>query len=77
MDFPSTEELIANKFNGDVSAIAKEIGVDSVRYLSPNGLVSAVKESNESHHSYCTACFTGDYPVPVNFGVEKEENEIV
>lgn len=77
MDFPSTEELIANKCNGDISAIAKEIGVDSVRYLSPDGLVSAVKEANNSHHSYCTACFTGDYPVPVNFGVEKEENEIV
>lgn len=77
MDFPSTEELIANRFNSDVDAIAREIGVDSVRYLSPEGLVSAVKESNTSEHSYCTACFTGKYPVPVNFGVEKEENEIV
>ncbi len=77
MDFPSTEELIANKFNSDVDAIAREIGVDSVRYLSAEGLVSAVKDANESHHSYCTACFTGEYPVPVDFGVEKEENEIV
>lgn len=77
MDFPDPDELIANKFNGNTEAIAKEIGVDSLRYLSPEGLVSAVKEANDSHHSYCTACFTGDYPVPVNFGVEKEENEIV
>ncbi|TVR16677.1 MAG: amidophosphoribosyltransferase [Balneolaceae bacterium] len=77
MDFPSTEELIANKFNSDVNEIAREIGVDSVRYLSPEGLVSAVKEANKSNHSYCTACFTGEYPVPVDFGVEKEENEIV
>ncbi len=77
MDFPSTEELIANKFNSDTDAIAREIGVDSVRYLSAEGLVSAVKESNTSEHNYCTACFTGKYPVPVNFGVEKEENEIV
>lgn len=77
MDFPSTEELIANRFNSDVHAIAEEIGVDSVRYLSPEGLVSAVKESNSSEHNYCTACFTGKYPVPVNFGVEKEENEII
>jgi len=76
MDFPSPEELIANKFNRDVDAIAREIGVDSVRYLSAEGLVDAVKESNESKHSYCTACFTGNYPVPVDFGVEKEENEI-
>lgn len=77
MDFPSTEELIANRFNSDLDAIAKEIGVDSVRYLSSNGLVNAVREANSSTLSYCTACFTGNYPVPVDFGVDKEENEIV
>lgn len=77
MDFPSPEELIANRFNRDPEAIAKEIGVDSVRYLSAEGLVSAVKKANESGHGYCTACFTGNYPVSVDFSVEKEENEIV
>lgn len=77
MDFPSPEELIANKYNRDNKLIAKEIGVDSLRYLSPEGLVEAVKEANESGLDYCTACFTGKYPVPVDFGVEKEENEIV
>jgi amidophosphoribosyltransferase len=78
MDFPSPEELIANKFNRILEAIAREIGVDSLRYLSANGLVEAVKEANRSsQHDYCTACFTGKYPVPVDFGVEKEENEIV
>ncbi|TVQ66844.1 MAG: amidophosphoribosyltransferase [Balneolaceae bacterium] len=77
MDFPSTEELIANRFNSNLDEIAKEIGVDSVRYLSSSGLVNAVREANSSPHSYCTACFTGEYPVPVHFGVEKEENEIV
>lgn len=77
MDFPSTEELIANKYNSDKEAMAREIGVDSLRYLSAEGLVEAVQEANESNHSYCTACFTGNYPVPVHFGVEKEENEIV
>lgn len=77
MDFPSPEELIANRFNQNAEAIAREIGVDSLRYLSADGLVSAVKESNLSDHGYCTACFTGNYPVPVDFGVEKEENEIV
>ncbi len=77
MDFPDPEELIANRFNRDPAAIAEEIGVDSVCYLSAEGLVEAVKESNDSLHGYCTACFTGDYPVPVEFGSEKEENEIV
>jgi len=77
MDFPDPKELIANKFNRDSKAIAKEIGVDSVRYLSADGLVEAVKESNESGLDYCTACFTGNYPVPVEFNVGKEENELV
>ena len=77
MDFPSPEELIANKFDRDIEKMAREIGVDSLRYLSPDGLVNAVKKSNPSGHDYCTACFTSKYPVPVNFGVEKEENELV
>jgi amidophosphoribosyltransferase len=77
MDFPDPGELIANRFEKNIDEIAASIGVDSLRYLSAEGLVEAVKESNDSHHDYCTACFTGKYPVPVNFGVEKEENEIV
>jgi len=77
MDFPSPDELIANKFDRDIDKMAKEIGVDSLRYLSADGLVEAVKEANDSEHGYCTACFTGDYPVPVNFGVEKEANELI
>lgn len=77
MDFPSPEELIANRFDRDIDRMAKEIGVDSLRYLSAEGLVDAVKSANPSGYDYCTACFTSKYPVPVNFGVEKEENELV
>jgi amidophosphoribosyltransferase len=36
-----------------------------------------VKEANPNGGDYCTACFTEKYPVPVNFGIAKEENEIV
>ncbi|MGK7368660.1 MAG: amidophosphoribosyltransferase [Candidatus Halalkalibacterium sp. M3_1C_030] len=77
MDFPNPEELMANKFDRDISKMAEEIGVDSLRYLSADGLVNAVKEANPYDKDYCTACFTEKYPVPVNFGIEKEENEIV
>jgi len=77
MDFPDPEELMANRFERDINKMANEIGVDSLRYLSPDGLVAAVKEANEGTHGYCTACFTKEYPVPVNFGVQKEENELV
>ena len=75
MDFPSPEELMANRFEGDLTAMAESIGVDSIRYLSPDGLVNAVKDANPSDLGYCTACFTGNYPVDVNFGTKKEENE--
>jgi amidophosphoribosyltransferase len=75
MDFPSRNELIANVHNRDVSKIAESLGVDSLHYLSAEGLVNAVKDANTSGFDYCTACFTGNYPVPVTTGVEKEENE--
>lgn len=77
MDFPDPDELMANRYGKDIDKMAEAIGVDSLRYLSADGLVEAVKESNSSEHGYCTACFTGKYPVPVNFGTEKEENELV
>lgn len=77
LDFPTPKELIANRFDRDIHKMAKEIGVDSLRYLSAKGLVDAVKEANVSPNGYCTACFTENYPVPVNFGIVKEENEIV
>ncbi|MCH8494103.1 MAG: amidophosphoribosyltransferase [Balneolales bacterium] len=77
MDFPSPEELIANVYDRDINKIAESLGVDSLHYLSPRGLVDAVKRANPSTMEYCTACFTGDYPVPVTSGVDKEENELV
>ncbi|HKI46345.1 MAG TPA: amidophosphoribosyltransferase [Balneolales bacterium] len=77
MDFPSPDELIANQYQGDIDRIAKVLGVDSLHYLSPGGLVAAVKEANPGSHGYCTACFTGKYPVPVISDVQKEENELI
>lgn len=74
MDFPSTEELFANQF-GSIDEMAQWLGVDSVAYISPKGLMKAVKKANDSKHGYCNACFTQDYPTPVEMGISKEENE--
>lgn len=74
MDFPSYEELFANQFD-NVEAMAAWLGVDTLAYLSPEGLMTAVRTSNESPLGYCTACFTANYPVPVEVGVTKEEND--
>ncbi len=77
MDFPNPNELMANRFDRDIDKMAEEIGVDSLRYLSAEGLVQAVKEVSKPGSGFCTACFTENYPVPVNFGIVKEENELV
>lgn len=69
MDFPSKEELIANQYNLDVESIREALGVDSLHYLSVEGLLESVP--NENGEGYCTACFTGNYPVEVDFDASK------
>ena len=74
MDFPSREELIAYSMGGNVERIREYIGVDSLSYLDISHLYEAVKEDNPD--DYCTACFSGDYPVKVDFNFSKDQYEI-
>jgi len=69
MDFPSREELIANQKGGDIGAIRNELGVDSLHYLSVEGLLDAVP--HDDGEGYCTACFTGNYPVAIDTETSK------
>jgi amidophosphoribosyltransferase len=73
MDFPTPSELIANQCGGDVRKIAEELGVDSLAYLSVEDLIASVPQEEGQH--YCTACFSGRYPVDIEAGRSKEENE--
>ena len=73
MDFPTPRELIANQCDGDVERIGRELGVESLEYLSIEDLLASVPQDNGA--SYCTACFSGNYPVPVDDKQSKEENE--
>lgn len=73
MDFPSREELIAVECGGDTERIREEIGADSLAYLSMESMLSTV--SHEGRCGYCTACFSGDYPIPPEPYVRKEEHE--
>lgn len=75
MDFPSYEELLANKFDGDIDAMSQWLGVDSLKYLSAEGMMTAVRSANSRREGYCNACFTSEYPVKVATGVRKDENE--
>jgi amidophosphoribosyltransferase len=75
MDFPTADELLANRFGGDVDAMTTWLEVDSLKYLSAEGLMSAVGSANSRPHGYCNACFTSEYPVEIQAKVEKEEHE--
>jgi amidophosphoribosyltransferase len=61
IDTPTRAELIASTY--DVEETARFIEADSLGYLSPEGLLGAVGEPGEDN--FCSACFTGRYPVPV------------
>ncbi len=74
MDFPTEGELLANQHHGDVDETAQWLGADSLAYLTVDGMMSAVREATTAE-GFCNACFTTNYPVPVERGVEKEENE--
>jgi amidophosphoribosyltransferase len=66
VDMASRQELIAARKT--VPEIAKAIGADSLGYLSIDGLIQAVDLPRED---FCLACFTGDYPVPVQLEMDK------
>ena len=74
MDFPSRGELAANK-HPSVGAVADWLGVDSLGYLSVEGMLDAVESAHDSRERYCHACFSGQYRVPVETDVVKEEND--
>jgi amidophosphoribosyltransferase len=58
VDTPSKSELIAA--NHSVEEIRQYIEADSLAYLSLDGLLASV--GDEKKDSYCTACYTGNYP---------------
>jgi amidophosphoribosyltransferase len=70
VDMAAQEELIAARL--DVDEIAHHLGVDSLGYLSLEGLREAVGGDVEGH---CQACFCGEYPVPVAQDAGKEAFE--
>jgi amidophosphoribosyltransferase len=57
IDTPNREELIAA--NMSVDQIAAALGVDSLGYLSLEGMLESVPDGPEG---FCHACFSGDYP---------------
>lgn len=59
IDTPTRKELIASTHN--LEQIASYLEVDSVAYLSHEGMLAAVEST--TGEGYCHACFSGDYPI--------------
>jgi amidophosphoribosyltransferase len=66
IDMATKWELIASR--QDIDEIRQHIGADSLAYLDIDGLMNAVEQPR---NSFCTACFTGDYPMPVQLQMDK------
>jgi amidophosphoribosyltransferase len=58
IDMSTRQEMIAH--DRSVEDVARELGADSLAYLSLEGLYEAIGSTRETH---CDACFTGEYPL--------------
>ena len=66
VDMATRKELIAS--HKSIEEIRQFIGADSLGYLSLEGLLKSVHLPADS---FCTACFTGNYPIPVQLEMDK------
>jgi len=66
VDMATRRELIAA--HKTVPEIRDFIGADTLGYLSLDGLIKSVDLPRDI---FCTACFTGDYPIPVQLEMDK------
>ncbi len=58
IDTPTRAELIAANYS--VGEIREQLGVDTLGYLSLEGMLGACGSDG---HQFCDACFSGDYPI--------------
>ena len=66
IDFPSKEELLA--CNNSMEEIKKYLDVESIGYLSIEGMLGAASQDNSN---YCAACFSGNYPTRLFDDIDK------
>ncbi len=73
MDFPNREDLIAVKCDEDIEKIRIELGVDSIHFLSHKKMLASVPQGEGK--GYCSACFGGTYPAPIETYTDKNDLE--
>ena len=69
VDTPSQDQLIAAQMS--IDEIAREIGVDSLAFITVDGMYKAIGGMHRDEHQpqFCDACFTGDYPIRLAAGL--------
>ena len=60
---PTRGELISSKHNEE--EICKEIGADTLAFISAEGMLEACRSCNPESYGFCEGCFTGVYPMSV------------
>lgn len=74
IDFATRAELIANSLTAE--QIRDMLGADSLGYISLEGMIEA---TGLPRGNLCTACFSGEYPIPVPLGqglTAQEQREV-
>jgi amidophosphoribosyltransferase len=61
VDMGHDGDLMAARLS--IEEMREHIGADSLHFLSLDGMMRAVSDNEDG---YCTACFTGDYPMQVD-----------
>ena len=61
IDTPSKGELISSTH--ELEEIRKEIGADSLAFISLNGMIEALTSCKPEADGFCKGCFSGEYPV--------------
>ncbi len=72
VDMARRAELIAA--HRTVEEIRRHVGADTLGYLSLEGLIRATGGTPDD---FCTACFSGDYPIPIQLELDKSSLEHV
>jgi len=80
IDTPTRAELIASSYS--VEETARFIEADSLGYLSPEGLLDAVRggargTSEDVVDEFCSACFTGEYPVALDSSTGRRQLRLI
>jgi len=76
IDTPERADLMAAKH--DIAEMARIIGVDSLAFISLDGLYRALgqpaRDPNKPH--FCDACFTGDYAIPLTDWTDNSDRQL-